>query len=183
MDKDSHLSRFYLDTAGLLDFEPLVKAEEYRHHGGENTLMAHLIRTAWCAYWICRIFHVSEEHEEAAVQAALLHDLFGYDWHERPDSKRLVPNMEGIRHALFHGTEAADYVGERVQITERQRDAIRSHMFPLYPIPPRFCEGWVLTAADKLIAIKELFREFASKFGYKPKQSFILRALVASQAA
>ena len=40
-------------------------------------------------------------------------------------------------------------------INEREQDAIRTHMFPLGPVP-RNKEAWIITLADKICAIAEL---------------------------
>ena len=39
---------------------------------------------------------------------------------------------------------------------ERTEDAIRHHMWPLTPIPPRYIEGFILTVADKISALMEV---------------------------
>lgn len=36
-------------------------------------------------------------------------------------------------------------------------NSIRTHMFPLTPVPPRHVEGWLVTAADKISATTETF--------------------------
>lgn len=36
-----------------------------------------------------------------------------------------------------------------------ERDSIEHHMFPLTPYPPKYIEGYLVTAADKISATKE----------------------------
>lgn len=174
------LARFQADTAGLLAFGPLRESAGYTHHGGLNTVESHCVRTAWCAYRLCRLFRVTREHEASAVQAALLHDLFGYNWRERPGSGKWLFSKARLSHAVGHGPEAVQFLKTQdVRLNGRQEDAIRKHMFPTYPVPPSFCEGWVLTAADKATAVKEFWLAVASRFGTVPKAPYVLRALAA----
>ena len=41
-------------------------------------------------------------------------------------------------------------------ITNKEASMIKTHMFPLTPIPPLSREGWVLTMADKSTSINEI---------------------------
>ena len=36
-----------------------------------------------------------------------------------------------------------------------ERDSIMNHMFPLTPCPPKYIEGYLVTAADKISATQE----------------------------
>lgn len=145
-----------------------VKREKYfnasrrfRHHGGDSTVYRHSIRCAYCAYQIAKFFKLRKNKLESTVIAALLHDSYGYD---------RVANHVGIRsslrdnkgiekltkiHAFYHGTEAVNFVSEYYRLNKAQRDAIIKHMFPLYPIPPCYVEGWIVTLADKIVASRE----------------------------
>ncbi len=161
--KSGDISRFLEDTDGLLNFGPLVEAGHYHHHGSTNTVRSHCVHTAWCAYRLCRTFHLSEDHESAAVQAALLHDLFGYDWQEDPDGKKSVFNPRVLHHIVYHGSEAVDFLDGKVSLNERQKDAIKKHMFPAYPVPPCYCEGWVVTLADKIVAVSDYWSNASIK--------------------
>ena len=40
-------------------------------------------------------------------------------------------------------------------LSEREQDMIRRHMFPLNPVPPRYRESWILCAADKICSTGE----------------------------
>ena len=58
-------------------------------------------------------------------------------------------------HAFNHGYEAIINSEKYINLNDHQKDAILKHMFPLYPIPPKHIEGWLITIADKIIATQE----------------------------
>ena len=58
----------------------------------------------------------------------------------------------GLSPSLF----AAARAQERFGLTERQRAAIASHMFPLAFSMPRSSEAWIITLADKIVASREM---------------------------
>ncbi len=84
------------------------------------------------------------------MRAALLHDYFLYDWHEHDDGTH---RWHGFRHpATAERNARADFA-----IDDVVANSIRTHMFPLTPVPPRHVEGWLVTAADKISATTETF--------------------------
>lgn len=146
------------DFKNIPDF---ISTKNYKHHGGDNNLYNHSLDTAYCVYKLCHFFGVTEEHTESAVIAALLHDFYGYDCHNPKNYANLDRlNSKGLQkiyklHAFYHGKSAVTNIENYIELTDRQKDAILKHMFPLYPIPPKYIEGWLITTADKIIATKE----------------------------
>lgn len=124
------------------------EADGWKHHGG-TTVYRHCVRTAWCAYRLGTWFHVKALRN--VVRAAMVHDMFGADW----VAMRAPRGVSGPRFALGHGRAAMENMQGKVVLDANQKEAIVKHMFPLYPIPPRHVEGWLLTLADKATAIEE----------------------------
>ena len=130
------------------------------HHGGENSVYDHSVATARTAYSLARRFGLSAERIRSVTRAALLHDFFGYDWHSDwfKNYTRQYSGWQRFRHmhAFIHGDIAAARAQERFGLTERQRAAIASHMFPLAFSMPRSSEAWIITLADKVVASREM---------------------------
>lgn len=129
------------------------------HHGGDNSLYIHSVDTAKCAYRLAVRMGMSEERVRSVTRAALLHDFFGYDW-QGEEHRRFLRKYSGLRrlthmHAFIHGAMAARRADRVFGLSQRQRSAIASHMFPLAPMPKN-SEAWVLTLADKLVASREM---------------------------
>ena len=85
---------------------------------------------------------------KAAARAGLLHDFFLYDPKQGRPSREL--------QAFCHPKVAARTSRETFEISEKERDAILSHMFPLGPLP-KSLEAWIISGADKICACAEVF--------------------------
>ncbi|GMO16375.1 MAG: HD domain-containing protein [Termitinemataceae bacterium] len=82
------------------------------------------------------------------VRAALLHDFFLYEWH--------VWGWRYIMHGWAHPAIAANKAREVFGINDREYSCIRTHMWPwTFWRLPRCREGWIISMADKIVALKE----------------------------
>ena len=84
--------------------------------------------------------------EDALAKAALLHDYFLYDWHDR-DCPR--------HHFTQHPRRAIKNAKRDFGLTEKEAKIMRSHMFPAGFKIPSSREAVILCAADKRCAIYE----------------------------
>ncbi len=122
----------------ILENENFLSMRDYLHHGNINCLQ-HTLQVAARAYYMTRIRPGIDVI--STVRAALLHDFYLYDWHT--DSPGL--------HGLKHPTIALANAQKLFTLNEIERDAIKRHMWPLTPFPPRFRESYIVTFADKLV--------------------------------
>ena len=83
----------------------------------------------------------------ALVRGALLHDYFLYDWHEADKSHRF--------HGFIHAGRALSNAEKDFELSDIERNMIKSHMFPLNPVLPRYWESVILCVADKICAARE----------------------------
>lgn len=112
---------------------------------GTTTTLDHVQGVAWCAFRLARRLHLNC-NEQALVRGALLHDYYLYDWHDPQH-----PRMHGFRHpahALVNAEQDFD-------LSNRERDIIAHHMWPLTLMPPRHREAWLVCIADKLVSSHE----------------------------
>lgn len=138
-------------------------SRHFNHHGGKSTIYRHSISCAYCSYKIAKALKLSEDKIKSVTIAALLHDSYGYD--RVANHIGIVSSIKQNRgihklthlHAFYHGYEAVNFVSKYIDLNEEQKNAIITHMFPLYPIPPIHTEGWILTVADKIVASGECF--------------------------
>lgn len=149
-------------TADILAHPRFLETRRLVHHGADNSVYDHSVATARVAYRMAHALRLPEEEVISVTRAAVLHDFFGYDWHDEW-FQRFLRHYRGIRrlthmHAFVHGTMAAKRASRYFALTDRQREAIAAHMFPLAPMVPRSREGWILTAADKIVASREMTR-------------------------
>lgn len=111
------------------------------HHGVSR--YGHSLRVAKGVYKVTKVLHLNYEE---ATRAAMLHDFFfSYQLEENGECKNLVEHQ---KMALLN---ASAYY----ELTNRQKNMIESHMFPLCVKLPKYKESFCLTVVDKCVAIKE----------------------------
>ena len=113
----------------------------HRHHGDKNRLN-HSLEVAWHGYRICRKLSLDYT---AAARGGLLHDLFFYNWLTEG------PRLHGFRHPRI----ALQNAVEITELSSRERDIIKKHMWPLTLVPPRYPEAWVVCMADTYCSFKD----------------------------
>lgn len=94
-------------------------------------------------------------YPDEVARGALLHDLFLYDWH--------VTKKEGL-HAFKHPERALINAESFFELTQRERDIIVRHMWPVTITPPKFAASYIVILADKYCALMDTFglnRRFA----------------------
>lgn len=117
---------------------------------GDVSVHAHVLSVARASLAAARVLErVGVRVDRASlIRGALLHDYFLYDWHDPDPSHRL----HGFTHpfaALARAEEDFD------DLTDRERNIISRHMFPLVPVPPTCREAWLVCLADKACALHE----------------------------
>ena len=99
------------------------------------------------SYCVCRKYNW--DYRQAA-RAALLHDLFLYDWHTH--AKETGNHFHGLTHPRVAMNNASKYF----KLTELEKNMILRHMWPLTPVPPRSKEGMSIVYADKFCGLAEV---------------------------
>lgn len=144
---DSIVSRYGAD---ILAHEHMEIERRAFQHGIVSTY-EHSVDVARCAVFLGDRLHLWRRVDlRSLVRAALLHDYFLYDWHDKDDGEH---RLHGFRHPYTAARNAEEDFG----LNEVERDSIRRHMFPLTPIPPKYVEGYLVTLADKICAFRETF--------------------------
>ena len=136
----------------ILASEEFKKLKEFIQHGNV-TVFEHCIHVALCAIKLNRALFINCKEREL-VRGALLHDYFLYDWHNADAPGNTHPKLHGFYHpgiALRNATR--DFV-----LSEREKDIIRKHMWPLTVNPPRCREAWIVCMADKYASTLETLK-------------------------
>ncbi|MCI9360101.1 MAG: HD family phosphohydrolase [Hungatella sp.] len=130
----------------ILEHSVFQSMDQFIQHGS-TTCKAHCIQVSYMTYKICK---ARGWDYVAGARAGLLHDLFLYDWHTH--AKETGEHFHGLTHPRVAMNNAVRYF----HITDKEKDMILRHMWPLTPIPPRSKEGFVILYADKFCGLAEV---------------------------
>ena len=132
-------------VAEILRNREFQKLVFYRQHYNTTRLL-HSLNVSYISWRLAKKFRLDAR---CAARAGLLRDFFLYDFKD--------PKPTREPQAFYHPKVAAYNSTAHFQISEKERAAILSHMFPLGPVP-NSREAWVISCADKFCAALELFQ-------------------------
>ena len=148
MMKRKKLNRQIREAApDILASENFQSTKGHIQHG-TVTVNSHCINVARHSILLSKALGVKCNQREM-IRGALLHDYFLYDWH---DEEHINPFR---LHGFFHPGIALKNASAEYDLTEREKEIIRKHMWPLTVVPPMCREAWIVTAADKWVSLME----------------------------
>lgn len=122
----------------ILKNEKFIELKYEIHHGISR--LEHSLNVAKMTYNACK--HLNLKNYEEITRAALLHDFF--------KSSEVTENS-----FLNHPTKALENAKANFELTKKQENIIISHMFPVCKVLPKCKESFIVSIADKIVAIKE----------------------------
>ena len=136
--------RALLRTVSVTDEARQMRA--YVQHGTVSTY-DHCVRVAAVSYLLNRRLGLGAD-ERSLVRGAFLHDFYLYDWHDPTQHARL--------HGLHHPALAAENAERYYTLNDKERNIIRSHMWPLTITAVPACrEAVIVCIADKWCSLVE----------------------------
>ncbi len=133
----------------ILNNNEFLKTKEKRHHG--ITRLDHLMRVSYYSFLITKILHLN--YKETA-RAALLHDFFLDE----------TSNDSKIGKLRNHPYYALENSLKYYNLTDREQDIIKTHMFPVTFIPPKYLESWIVDLVDDFAGIYEKYKSSCAEF-------------------
>ena len=143
----------------IINNEDYLKLRNIKRHGYTDTF-AHSLRVAAVSECIADKFGMDTD---SVIKTALLHDFCLVDYHQKSDESREV-------YILLHPKEAVEN-SRRFDLSDTELRAIRSHMFPIAPVPTSSL-AWVLTLADKAVAAYEGCYGFIAHVSFAVRHRF-----------
>ncbi len=126
----------------------------YTQHGN-TSCYTHCLSVAYYSYFIAKKFGLDYR---STARAAMLHDLFLYDWHnEHSDPEFTSP------HAFSHPKIALRNALQLFELNRIEQDIIKKHMWPVTISLPKYKETYIVTLMDKYSAIRETYIYFQSQ--------------------
>lgn len=153
----------------LIENKTVQEMKNFRQHY-ETTCFDHCLTAAYYCYCICKKYHLDYK---SATRAAMLHDLFLYDWRKKQ------PDRKGL-HAFTHGKTSCENACKLFDLNDKEKDIIIKHMWPVTIAFPKSLEGFILTFVDKYCAMSESFEILKSRlFMKKPlRYAYIFLSLI-----
>lgn len=153
------MSKHDLNAAAFLQcVEPLLESpqvrsmKQWRHHFSV-TCYEHSVFVSYVAFRMAR--YLGWDYR-AAARAGLLHDLYLYD----PADSSAHPGIQCLDHPEFALRNAVALCPD---LSDKERNAIVSHMFPLAVHLPRCREALLVNLADNICATLEVVHLYRTR--------------------
>lgn len=134
-------TEFFRAVQDLLTLSSVQALKQFPHHHRVSRYN-HVLLVAQLSFRLSRRFHWDSR---GVARAALLHDLY-------PGGK----DANYFRHAWKHPGRALDNAQQVTALSDRERNIIASHMWPLCPTRPRYREALLVNLVDTVTAFVDV---------------------------
>ena len=146
------LAQFHSYIYDLVTSDTVLQMDNFIQHGDITTL-EHVIAVSYTSFVIAKRL---EADVRCTVRAAMLHDLYLYDWHIKDPETR-----PPLTHGFTHPAKAVENAKKYFNPTDKELKIIRSHMWPLTAFHiPSSKEAFIVTIADKYCATNETLGKY-----------------------
>jgi len=152
---------YYLIVEDIIKNEEFNKLETIEHHGTNR--LKHSKRVSYYSYEVCKKLHLDYI---AAARAGLLHDFFLSD-NERTKKDRIIS-------FFTHPKKALENANKYFELSDKEQNIIKSHMFPTNITLPKYLESWIVSTVDKIVGTYEFLEKMSLKHMYVPNLYILL---------
>ena len=142
----------------IIHNETVQQMKNYRQHC-DTSCYKHCLYVAYYTYVVCKKLKLDYI---SATRAAMLHDLFLYDWRK----EYIDEDFDGL-HAFTHPKIALRNSMKLFDLNKKEQDIILKHMWPVTISFPKYIESYIVTFMDKYSAIRESYVYFQSNLKKK----------------
>ncbi|MBR4261672.1 MAG: HD family phosphohydrolase [Clostridia bacterium] len=133
----------------IVENPTVQEMKNYRQHY-DTSCFEHCVNVSYISYKVCKKMNLDYK---SAARAAMVHDLFLYDWRKRENGRK------GL-HAFTHPKTSLENALKIFELSDKEQDIILKHMWPLTIKFPRYAESWIVTFVDKYCAVSESFNHY-----------------------
>ena len=171
MDKKYQLTEFFEIIKDIISNDTVRQMKNFRQHCNTSCYQ-HCMQVAYYTYIACkkmRLDYVS------ATRAAMVHDLFLYDWRK----KYRNVDLPGL-HAFVHPKIALKNASKLFDCDDLEKDVISKHMWPVTFGFPKYMESYIVTIMDKYSACLETYYYIRNKLSQKTfyKYAYIFLSMI-----
>ncbi len=148
----------------IIDNNEFIQIKDCDHHG--TTRFAHSLRVSYISYKISKVLKLDERK---TARGGLLHDFF---WTNNKDMKSKTLSV------FKHNIEAVNNAESIFIISEKEKDIIETHMFPIVPNKlPKYAESWLVSFVDKGVSVFEFLNNYSSSLKIKLRNTAVITIL------
>ena len=171
MDKKYQLTEYFEIIKDIISNDTVRQMKNFRQHCNTSCYQ-HCMQVAYYTYIACkkmRLDYVS------ATRAAMVHDLFLYDWRK----KYRNVDLPGL-HAFVHPKIALKNASKLFDLNDIEKDVISKHMWPVTFGFPKYMESYIVTIMDKYSACLETYYYIRNKLSQKTfyKYAYIFLSMI-----
>ncbi len=140
----------------ILENNEFKKMSDIKHHN--TTRMDHSLKVSYYSYVIAKSLRL--DYEDVA-RGGLLHDFYTDEIRKCNKIKDKV-----LLFSTKHPSDAVINASNNFELSEKEINIIKSHMFPVDYRVPKYAESWIVSLVDKVLSFGEFSKRFSSKLGY-----------------
>ncbi len=145
--KDLSGGVYYDCVRDIIDAPEIERLKDITHHIS-TTRYQHCVNVSYYGFIICRKLRLDAR---SAARAGLMHDMFYYDRREFNSARE----KGQLRHSAKHSYIASENASHITDISEKEKDMIEKHMWPMTRPRPSYKETYIITFVDKYCAVLE----------------------------
>lgn len=151
----------------ILNNPEFLKIDGLVHHGLSR--LDHSLRVSYFSYKIAKLLKLDIRK---TARAGLLHDFF------LTNNKNCKEKMKSL---FVHSKYAVQNADEHFILSDKERDIIISHMFPIASWnPPKYMESWIVSTVDKMVGSYEFTYSYSNGVKLKFRNATVVLALFIS---
>ena len=136
----------------IMENEEFKQMNNIKHHN--TTRMNHLLKVSYGSYKVAKLFNL--DYKDVA-RGGLLHDFYTEEVNKCDKIKDKV-----LLFSMKHPENAAENAMRNFELSDKELNIIKTHMFPIDYKVPKYAESWIVSIVDKVVS----FTEFGKKFRY-----------------
>lgn len=137
----------------IINNDEFSSLENVKHH--DNNRFNHCLKVSYYSYKVSKMLGL--DYCDVA-RAGLLHDFYLGQVNEQKNLKDKI-----LLFTTKHPEEAVNNASKYFNLSEKEKDIIRTHMFPIDIKIPKYAESWIVSIVDKIVSTKEFFNKFSTK--------------------
>lgn len=137
----------------VLRNKKVQKMKKFNHHSN-TSCFKHSMHVAYYNYKICKFLGLDAV---TAAKGGMLHDLFLYDWHTH------TKETGHMWHGFTHPRRAFNNARTEFELSDKEKDMIIKHMWPLTIALPKHKETSVIIFTDKFCSLCEVIDKYFNR--------------------